>query len=83
MQQARSSTVVQVGLVREGVQEGWRLMTVMHTTGVGKGRAIYRVGQTPIYVVYNGIFGRETIEYTVIYGVYIQFWPTLLIYNLA
>jgi len=26
-----------------------------------------------------GIFGREIIEYTVIYGVYIRFWPTLVI----
>ena len=24
-----------------------------------------------------GIFGRENTEYTVIYGVYIRFWPTL------
>jgi hypothetical protein len=24
-----------------------------------------------------GIFGREITEYTVIYGVYIRFWPTL------
>jgi hypothetical protein len=24
-----------------------------------------------------GIFGREITKYTVIYGVYIQFWPTL------
>jgi hypothetical protein len=26
-----------------------------------------------------GIFGREITEYTVIYGVYNRFWPTLLI----
>jgi len=24
-----------------------------------------------------GIFGREIIKYTVIYGGYLQFWPTL------
>jgi len=24
-----------------------------------------------------GIFGREITQYMVIYGVYIQFWPTL------
>jgi hypothetical protein len=24
-----------------------------------------------------GIFGREITKYTVIYGVYIRFWPTL------
>ena len=28
-----------------------------------------------------GIFGREITKYTVIYGVYIQFWPTLPISN--
>ena len=26
-----------------------------------------------------GIFGREITKYTVIYGVYIRFWPTLII----
>jgi hypothetical protein len=26
-----------------------------------------------------GIFSREIIKYTVIYGAYIRFWPTLLI----
>jgi len=24
-----------------------------------------------------GVFGRETTKYTVIYGAYIRFWPTL------
>jgi hypothetical protein len=24
------------------------------------------------------MFGREIINYTVIYGVYVRFWPTLL-----
>jgi len=34
-----------------------------------------------IWCVY-GIFGREITIYTVIYGVYIQFWPFLnMIYN--
>ena len=28
-----------------------------------------------------GIFGREIIKYTVIYGVYIRFWPTLVVRN--
>jgi len=37
---------------------------------------IARVGQN--HTLY-GIFGRETTKYTVIYGVYIQFWPTLRI----
>jgi hypothetical protein len=40
-----------------------------------------RVGQNHIYLrcVY-GIFGSETTKYTVIYGVYVQCWPTLHIY---
>ena len=37
---------------------------------VGLARTIY------IRCIY-GIFGREISEYTVIYGVYIWFWPTL------
>ena len=37
---------------------------------LGLARTIY------IRCIY-GIFGREIIKYTVIYGVYIQFWPTL------
>jgi hypothetical protein len=34
-------------------------------------------GQNPIYTVYIRFFGRETTKYTVIYGVFIRFWPTL------
>jgi len=31
-----------------------------------------------IYIRFTyGIFGREITNYTVIYGVYIRFWPTL------
>ena len=37
---------------------------------VGLARTIY------IRCLY-GIFGREITKYTVIYGVYIRFWPTL------
>ena len=41
---------------------------------------ICRVGQNArtIYIrcIY-GIFGREITNYTVIYGAYIRFWPTL------
>ena len=39
---------------------------------VGLARTIY------IRFIY-GIFGREIIKYTVIYGVDIRFWPTLCI----
>ena len=28
-----------------------------------------------------GIFGREIAKYTVIHGVYIRFWPTLVIFK--
>ena len=44
-----------------------------------------RVGQDHIYVrCTHGIFGREITKFTVIYGAYISFWPTLLIiYNNA
>ena len=31
----------------------------------------------------HGIFGREITRYTVIYGVYIRFWPTLHMYHSA
>jgi len=42
---------------------------------------IIRVGQNHRYIrcIY-GVFGREITIHTVIYGVYIQFWPTLHIY---
>jgi hypothetical protein len=30
----------------------------------------------------SGIFGREITRYTVIYGVYIRFWPTLFLTQL-
>jgi len=39
-----------------------------------------RVGQKYIHTVYiciYGICGREFTKYTVIYGVYIRFWPIL------
>ena len=32
--------------------------------------------------MYNKIFGREITIHTVIYGVYIRFWPTLCIYGI-
>jgi len=37
---------------------------------IGLARTIY------IRCIY-GIFGREITKYTVIYGVYVRFWPTL------
>jgi len=45
---------------------------------------VSRVGQNHIYIrcIY-GIFGREITKYTVIYGVYIRFWPTLHVSHLS
>jgi len=52
-------------------------MDVVHDLGrrgwgvsLGLAKTIY------IRCIY-GIFGREITKYTVIYGVYIRFWPTL------
>jgi len=41
---------------------------------------VNRVGQNHIYIwcVY-GIYGREFTKYTVIYGAFIRYWPTLLV----
>jgi len=36
-----------------------------------------RVGQNMYIRCIYGILGREITNYTVIYGVYIRFWPTL------
>ena len=46
----------------------------LRTLCVGLARTMY------IRLIY-GIFGREITKFTVIYGVYIQFWPTLLMCN--
>jgi len=37
-----------------------------------------RIGQNHIYMVYIGTFGRGITKCTVINGVYIWYWPTLL-----
>ena len=56
-------------------------MTVYLVISLPKIPFMHRVGQNRIYTVYIryfcGIFGREITKYTVIYGVYIRFWPTL------
>jgi hypothetical protein len=44
------------------------------TVRIGLARTIY------IRFIY-GIFGRESTKYTVIYDVYIRFWPTLGTYH--
>jgi len=51
-------------------------------------RCTYRVGQNHIYIyIYvrcmYGILNREITKYTVIYGAYIRFWPTLWIYGVC
>ena len=42
-----------------------------YTLLVGSARTIY------IRCIY-GVFGREINKYTIVYGVYIRFWPTLI-----
>jgi len=53
------------------------LMVVAHNL------CMWRVGQNhtyyDVYSIYN-IFSREITIHTIIYGVQIQFWPTLYIY---
>jgi hypothetical protein len=39
------------------------------------------VGQNHTFLGIYGIFGREITIHTVIYGVYIRFWPTLFMYD--
>jgi len=71
----------------------WFLPTVISNqiTGKNAGSGKYQWGITSgkyiglartIYIrcIY-GIFGREITKYTVIYGVYIRFWPTLEIHK--
>ena len=55
-------------------------MHVRHMMDIHYVDAIYLGLARTIYIrcIY-GIFGREITEYTVIYGVYIRFWPTLYI----
>jgi hypothetical protein len=50
--------------------------SVSSTLLLGLARTIY------IWCIY-GIFGRELTKYTVIYGVYIQFWPTLYVTHMV
>ena len=40
------------------------------------------LARTGVYLYLYGIFGREITKYTVIYDVYIRFWPTLLAFAL-
>ena len=47
------------------------------------GANMSRVGQNQCIRFIYGIFGREITKFTVIYGVYIRFWPTLNMCGLA
>ena len=61
------------GTVLVGYNEERRIMRfTLHELYVGLARTIY------IRCIY-GIFGREITEYTVVYNVYVRFWPTLII----
>jgi hypothetical protein len=48
---------------------------MVYTYGSGQPYSYTRAGGV------RSIFGREITEHTVVYGVYIRFWPTLLIYT--
>jgi len=56
--------------VLKGRPPHWRFVLLHYYVCVGLARTIYK---RCIY----GIFGREIIKYTVIYGACIRFWPTL------
>ena len=43
---------------------------------------IHRIGQTIYKRCIYSIYGREITKYTVIYGVYARFWPTLHIHRI-
>jgi hypothetical protein len=58
--------------VEEAV-EGWQRLQV--ASAAVRDVQMCSVGQNYIYIY--DFFGREITRYTVIYGVYIRFWPTL------
>ena len=53
------------------VKAGW----LVHTQAVVLCTCV-RLARTIFIRCMYGIFGREIIKYTVIYGVYLRFWPT-------
>ena len=57
--------------------------TVWGDVGMETTMCVRRVGQNHIIRCIYGIFGRKIIKYTVIYGVYIRFWPTLCVRNVS
>ena len=57
---------------KKGLWRNWKVLTLKIREEVGKNTSKCR---PCIYGVY-GIFGREITKYMVIYGVYIQLWPT-------
>jgi hypothetical protein len=58
----------QVGLARTIYTFGVYTVVIQACVGLARTRHIQCI---------CGVFGREIIKYTVIYGVYIRFWPTL------
>ena len=65
-------------LIRTGVQDLYLLKRVCQN----QTSHVHRVGQNHIYIrcIYGNL-GREITKYTVIYGAYIRFWPTLVMHN--
>jgi hypothetical protein len=57
----------------------WFFLSVEGTTGPRVAWLMHRVGQNHLYIqcIYGNL-GRKITKYTVVYGVFIRFWPTLL-----
>jgi hypothetical protein len=64
----------QIKLVCVFISGSHHVCLLHFSTCLGLARTIY------IRCIY-GIFGREMTKYTVIYGVYIRFWPTLCMFK--
>jgi hypothetical protein len=57
-------------------------LIVFPLCGTGVLCHLFRAGQDYICTCIYSLFGRELTKYTVIYGAYIRFWPTLhLLHN--
>jgi hypothetical protein len=69
----------------------WRLARAIHTyaytvctemfgsSEINLRTIIIKIGQNHIHTVIHASFGWEISKYTVIYGVYLEFWPSLSI----
>jgi hypothetical protein len=67
---AGRTRTVAIVTIRVGLARSIQYMNICVHSCIGLARTIY------IRCIY-GIFNREITKYTVIYGAYIRFWPTL------